>query len=199
MGVNRIDERVRRNVTRLITATGKEIVYRRVSKLAGPDPTPNPPTTGALSVAADAAAGDSQIDLSALSVTGRLIPGDNFVIAGDGTTYTVTNTVSASVSKFSAVQFIPVLAAPATTGTSVAVSFVADLLVMARVYGYGESVMAGTLVQGGDLNVIIPATSISFTPAITDKVIIDGVIKSIISVRPEFAASMAASWHIQAR
>lgn len=60
------------------------------------------------------AKGATSIDLDATSVTGTLVPGDTFVIAGNTQRYAVTNTVTAASNALAGVQFTPGLAvAPA--------------------------------------------------------------------------------------
>lgn len=72
-------------------------------------------STGTLAVnGASFAVGDTTINLDAVSVTGTLVPGDTFVIAGSTQRYAVTNTTTASSNAFAGVTFTPPLvAAPA--------------------------------------------------------------------------------------
>ena len=192
-----IDDRFRARTNRLISRTGKVITYRRITKVAGPNPAINPPSTGSLQAAAIALTGDTTISLTSPSVSGRLVAGDKLIIAG--AVYTLTGAVTAVGNVFPGLAFTPALAADVAAGDAVSVTFSADVLVTARISGFSENMMGGTLVQIGDFNVVIPATQITFTPTIVDKLIIDGTPRSIVSVTPQYAASFPASWRIQAR
>lgn len=66
----------------------------------------------ALQVLGATSAGVSTINLDAVDagVTGTLVPGDTFVIAGNTQRYAVTNTVTASANVFTGVTFVPPLA-----------------------------------------------------------------------------------------
>ena len=192
-----IDDRFRTRTNRLINRTGKVITYRRITKLTGPNPAINPPSTGSLQAAAIALTGATTINLTSPSVSGRLVAGDKLTIAG--AVYTLTSEVVAVANTFTGLTFTPTLAADVAAGDAVLVAFSADVTVTARISGYSENMMGGTLVQIGDFNVVIPATQITFTPTIVDKLIIDGIPRSIVSVTPQYAASLPASWRIQAR
>jgi len=79
-------------------------------------------STGALLVDGATAIDATTINLDAASVTGTLVPGDTFVIAGNTQRYAVTNTVTASGNAFTGVTFTPALAAAAADNASVTVS-----------------------------------------------------------------------------
>ena len=65
----------------------------------------------ALAVVGNTAAGATTITLDAVAVTGTLVPGDTFVIAGNTQRYVVTNTVTAAANAFVGVAISPPLAA----------------------------------------------------------------------------------------
>lgn len=80
-------------------------------------------STGTLAVNGAAfAAGAKTINLDAVAVTGTLVPGDTFVIAGNTQRYVVTNTVTASGNAFTGVTFEPGLAAAPADDAVVTVS-----------------------------------------------------------------------------
>lgn len=79
-------------------------------------------STGALAVNGAAAAGATTINLDAVAVTGTLVPGDTFVIAGNTQRYVVTNTTTAASNAFTGVQFSPALVADAADNAVVTVS-----------------------------------------------------------------------------
>ena len=77
-----------------------------------------------LQVKTAAAAGATTIDLNTTSttvLTGRLAPTNTFKIAGDGTLYTVQNTVTASAQTLTGVQISPALAQAAAANARVTV------------------------------------------------------------------------------
>ena len=192
-----IDDRIRTRLNKLVAKAGKTITYRRVNNLVGPNPAVNPPSTGSLQASAAAIIGATTISLTAPSVSGRLIVGDMLCIGGND--YTITAQSIASGNVFTNVAITPPLLTNVSINDPVNATFVADMQIQARISGYSDNVIAGTLVQMGDLQLIVPATQLSFTPAITDKLIVDGIQKSIITVAPQFAASKPGSWRIQAR
>lgn len=54
-----------------------------------------------------ATVGQTSINVSAVSVTGTVAPGDSFTVAGDTQRYAITNSVTASANQYSAVTFLP--------------------------------------------------------------------------------------------
>lgn len=70
-------------------------------------------STGTLAVNGATTKGATTINLDAGTVTGTLVPGDTFVIAGNTQRYAVTNTVTASGNALTGVQFTPALVADA--------------------------------------------------------------------------------------
>jgi len=79
-------------------------------------------STGTLAVNGTPALGATTINLDAVSVTGTLVPGDTFVIAGNTQRYAITNTVTAGSNAFAAVTFTPGLAAAPSDDAVVTVS-----------------------------------------------------------------------------
>ena len=63
--------------------------------------------------------GATTINLDAASLTGTVVPGDTFVIAGDTQRYAITNTVTAAANAMAGVTFTPGLAAAATDNAAV--------------------------------------------------------------------------------
>lgn len=79
-------------------------------------------STGTLAAVGAFAAGVSTINLDAVSVTGTLVPGDTFSIAGHTQRYAITNTVTAAANAFTGVTFTPALAAAVADNDVVTVS-----------------------------------------------------------------------------
>jgi len=66
-----------------------------------------------LAVVAETAAGATTISFDAGTLTGTVVPGDSFVIAGNTQRYAITNTVTASGNALTGVTFTPALVATA--------------------------------------------------------------------------------------
>lgn len=79
-------------------------------------------STGALAINGTFAKGATTVNLDAVSVTGTLVPGDTFVIAGNTQRYAVTNTVTAATNAFTGVNITPGLAAAPADDAVVTVS-----------------------------------------------------------------------------
>ncbi len=75
--------------------------------------TPGTASTGTLAVNGATAKDATTINLDAGTLTGTVVPGDSFVIAGNSQRYAVTNTVTASGNALTGVTFTPALAAAA--------------------------------------------------------------------------------------
>lgn len=87
-----------------------------------PSHTKGTASTGTLTVNGATAKGATTINLDAGSVTGTLVAGDTFSIAGDSQRYAVTATSTASGNAFTGVTFTPPLAVAAADNAVVTVS-----------------------------------------------------------------------------
>jgi len=79
-------------------------------------------STGTLAVNVAALKGATTMGIDAASVTGTLVPGDTFVIAGNAQRYAITNTVTAATNAFAGVQFTPALVVDAADNAVVTAS-----------------------------------------------------------------------------
>lgn len=79
-------------------------------------------STGSLLLNGAVAVGDTTVNLDAGSVTGTLVAGDTFVIAGNTQRYAVTGTFTASSNAFASVTILPAIVAAAADGTAVTVT-----------------------------------------------------------------------------
>lgn len=68
------------------------------------------------------AVGATTMNVDAATVTGTLVPGDTFVIAGNTQRYAITNTTTAASNAFTGVTFVPGLVAAPGDGAAVTVS-----------------------------------------------------------------------------
>jgi hypothetical protein len=185
------------------TRYGKTITYRRVTTLGTPPAlVTNPCTNGTLQVATTASPGATSIALAAptgSSVQGFLTVGDTLKIGNDTTTYTVTANSIASSNAFAAVPISPPLAQAASSGASVAVTFQADTTLKAWVRSFHLGSIDNNLVRVGDVLVRIAGSSLSSTPVITDFLIINNLVKRVLSVDSGYAATNPGYWDIHAR
>jgi hypothetical protein len=76
-------------------------------------------STDSVLVSGAATAGATTINLDAASLTGTVVPGDTFVIAGNTQRYAITNTVTAASNAMAAVTFTPALVANAADNAAV--------------------------------------------------------------------------------
>ena len=182
---------------------GKTITYRRVTTLGTP-PTlvTNPCTNNALQIGTAASLGATSIAMTApsgSSVAGFLTVGDTLKIGNDPMTYTVTANSIAVSNAFSTVLITPGLAQAASSGASVAVTFQADTSLKAWVRSFHLSSIDNNLIRVGDVLVRIPGSSLSSTPVITDFLIINNLVKRVLSVDSGYAATNPGYWDIHAR
>ena len=75
--------------------------------------------TTAVAVVGTTAKGATTISLDALALTGTVVPGDTFVIAGNTQRYAITNTVTAAGNTLTGVTFTPALVADAADDAAV--------------------------------------------------------------------------------
>lgn len=158
----------------LIAEQGALVTYRRVTTLAGANPAPNPPNVEQLVVNGNTASGASAISFRALILTGRLVGGDWFTIAGDPTGYTVTaQTISPPPAEtLTAVPFTPSLQHTATDGAAVTLGFAADTPnVQGLLTDYPAHLINGLTIVEGDQQLRLLMSALSFRPAVGDLVI----------------------------
>ena len=85
-----------------------------------------------------------------------------------------------------------------TTGPNPTITKV-DTVVTARVTGFPAELINGSAVQATDLQIIVPGEALTIAPTLSDTVVVDGIEKHIISIRPERVGSLVGLWNIQAR
>lgn len=193
------DSRIKSRVKHLARKTGTSIIYRKIDRTSGPNPSVNPATADAAQTVGAASAGASSLTITATALRGYVVPGDRIIISGHPTAYTITNTVTASGNTLTGVTFTPVLASPVSGGTAITFGWLNDTTILARISSKPIFNKGDTLVQDGDLSVIVPALSIAFPPRQVDKLIIAGVAHTIVSSTPGYARNEVAIWTIQAR
>lgn len=84
--------------------------------------TPGTADETTLAVVGETLAGATTIGLDAVALTGTVVPGDTFVIAGNTQRYAITNTVTAAANALVGVTFTPALVATAANNDVVTLS-----------------------------------------------------------------------------
>jgi hypothetical protein len=79
------------------------------------------------------------------------------------------------------------------------VSTSTDTVVKGRILGFPTNLIDGTLIQAADVQVLVPATSLSFVPTTLDQIVIDGRLRKIQSVTPQYVAELPAFYKLHAR
>lgn len=183
---------------RLIGRNPKLVTLRRFTRTLGPNPSVNPMGTSVLTVIS-AVGGDSHLDAQGDDLQGMLLAGDKLVIGG--TTYKVQAKVESDLTgQLLAIVIEPPLAQDYPPDTTVAIIYAADLTVQAAVNGYVRSQQDGDadLVQTNMLLVAISRPALGDQEPTTEwKIVIDGVERTIGTVRPDWAASVA-QWVLEA-
>src|ERR1035437_1532927 len=105
----------------LIYTRGEQVQFIERTTLPGGNAAPNPPIVEGLKVNGAASSGASTISFRATILTGRLIAGDKFLVAGDTTPYTVSAQVISppTVDTLTNVPFTPNLAQNEADGAAV--------------------------------------------------------------------------------
>lgn len=189
----------RRRVNSVLGRIGRSITIRHITQIAGPNPAINPPSTSGLVVDGVQNAGAAILNIRGNMISGRLILGDKLTIAGDGATYTVQAQVIASLNKLASIPISPVLQRSEADGAVITPTFLNEITMLARVASYPQSMINGTVIQQTDLQVILPALPLTFVPSTTDKLIIDGTVRGIANVSPNYSGDQVAFYTIQAR
>lgn len=174
-------------LAQLINVQGGSITYTNVTTLPGTNPAPNPPTAFVLTVDGTTAMGLSAINLKAQILTGRLIIGDQFTIAGDPTVYTVNAQVLSPLATptLPGVSFAPPLAMSETDGSAVALYPKATFSIAALITDFPAILVNGTSIQSKDHKVRLLASSLpaGVIPSIGDLVTLpDGEIQKVIRI-----------------
>ncbi|WP_029313215.1 hypothetical protein [Acidiphilium angustum] len=181
---------------------GSTITLRTVSRGTGPQPFANPPSVEGATIAANAAAGETNIALYAQAASGQLIAGDSVIVNGAAVTVGGNAPASSTFGTapgFPAVPLASPLTMALTAGTPVSFSFGADKTVFTSVSAFPIALGTNADVQIGDLRFTIAANAVAAMPTDTDLVLFNGDILSIVSVTPIYLYGQAIKYQIQAR
>lgn len=193
---------IQKRVANAVKRRGKTITLRRITTSAAPYSLPNPPTMVSPVLDGAHTAGDTTIAIRGSDVRGRLIAGDELKIGA--TSYTVTGTINsrslaAATPGFDAVTISPGLVSNLPDGTAIVPKWLADEELIATIRSYPIRLIDGSLIQARDLWISIGFVDGLERPTETDKLLIDGDIRAIVSSTPAYAGSVIARWDIQAR
>lgn len=180
---------------------GAQITLRHISPGSGPAPLANPPTVEAATIATDAAAGATVIDIAAEAASGQLIAGDSVSIGGIA--YPIAAAAAAALppdpSGFTGVVLGRALTVGATAGAPVSFVFAADETIYATRNPISLALANGEAIRVGDTAVSFSAWRLAQAPADGDLLIIDGQDLTIISVLPVTAFGKVVRYNVQAR
>lgn len=183
-------------------AMSASIVFRKMTNTGGANPAINP-VTGAIAVQTTASAGAATITLTAPVGNWVLLVGDKFTVGGNATVHTITNQVSAASGKFTGVTFTPVLAANATAGAAVTMTWKNDYTVQAVVFPYEDRLIDGTTITVKDQRVYARSVDTSGTtypdPTNLDRLVIDGNARAIGITARVKSGEVTTLWDIQAK
>lgn len=178
---------------------GAAVTWRSV---IGAGATQNPPSIiDPVTVAADAAAGESIISIKSSYAVGVLVAGDVLTIAGASHAVT-TATVTASSNVFSAIGISPALAADVALGDAASLTFSRDVAIKAAVSGYTARELQGGISSGDVRLVLLPSavSALPETPKIGDLVAVPGVgTLRVVNIAPVYAGATIAAYEVQAR
>jgi len=167
---------------------GGRVTYRHITRLAGPDPAPNPARI----------AGPTTFGLRGTAMVGRFIAGDLLRI-GDAILAVAADAVADN--NAATVTITAGLPVGLADGAAVAVEWLnvrAD--VPAEIQGLGERIPDGTLVEMRDLFLTIAAGNLPWPPASGDEVALPGGdIRSVVVAQPIMEEGIAVTWRVQVR
>lgn len=157
--------------------------------LSGSNPAPNPPVAESLVVNGTTIAGASSIGFRASILTGRVIAGDKFTLAGDPLTYVISAQVISptTVDTLSAVPFSPALGQTAPDGTAVTLIPSAAVTVLGLVTQFPPTaMMPGTAILETDRRLRVLAADLgNLVPNVGALVVLsDGTQYGIIALKP---------------
>jgi hypothetical protein len=177
---------------------GGRVTYRHITRLAGPDPAPNPARIAGLVVNGNPLAGATTFGLRGTAMVGRFIAGDLLRI-GDAILAVAADAVADN--NAATVTITAGLPVGLADGAAVAVEWLnvrAD--VPAEIQGLGERIPDGTLVEMRDLFLTIAAGNLPWPPASGDEVALPGGdIRSVVVAQPIMEEGIAVTWRVQVR
>lgn len=181
----------------------KLVTFRHLVTIAGPNPALNP-FTGTVTVGTSITAGSTAITLNAPTVGNYFLEvGDSLVVGSSSIASVVQARCSGAAGKFTGVQVLPGVTTTSSAGAAVVITFTNDYSVEASVSAYPAALIDGTVVNMKDLRVFTKITDTSARtlpePQPTDKLLIDGVVRTIGVVLPHYVGSNQIMWEVQGK
>lgn len=189
----------------MIANAGQQIQLVKRTTLPGANPAPNPPLYENLVADGAFLNGTGSINFRATLLTGRLIAGDQFVIAGDPTTYTVTGQVISptTTDALTNVPFTPALAQNVANGAAVMIIPSAVYSLSALLAHFRPDIFAaGTNILETDEQVRFLKRSLpsGIIPVAGDIVLLSGGEKrNIVTVKPVGIRDAVYAYYLHVR
>lgn len=190
-------------LAQLIKVQGGTVSYTNVTSLTNQqNPGVNPPTVMNLVVNGLTTSGLGLINFRAAILTGRLVAGDKFTIAGDPTVYTLTADALSPLTgpTLTGVAFTPVLTTTEADGAAVSLTFSAQYNVQALITDFPAYLINGTSIQSKDHKIRALASAFAQNPVIGDAVQLpSGEIQKVIRTMHMELQGVHYGWSLQVR
>jgi hypothetical protein len=189
----------RRRAAQMMRLRPVWITYRRITRLDGPYAAQNPPRVqGALAVSGGQEAGAATLAIRAARLQGRVVPGDQLILAG--VTYLVTGQVADTGTNVIIAPIAPALAAPASDGAAVTARWAGERRIPARQQDYGQRLIDGQMILVGDQKITLAAQDLAADPAPQDQVTLpDGTLLTVVAAFPARLDGEPITWDLQVR
>ena len=176
-----------------------DVVLRAVTRLAGRDPSPNPPrVTGALTVSGAHSAGAVTLKLAAPGLSGRVVAGDRFTV-GAVTVQASAQAIDAGDDTLTVALAVP-LPSPFAAGAAVAPVWAADVRKRAEMAPYPVRLVDNQLTFARDLRAVVSATGLLLPPQPQWRFIMpDGEERTTETVQAQLAGGEPVSYVLQVR
>jgi len=114
---------------------------------------------------------------------------------------TMQATADRLIQKFgNTATFKDVVTQPYTPSTGEAVVTTTDVsIVVAGPIGMNPKLVDGDMIQAGDAMVTVASKDVTFTPEVTERLVILGDTWTIVSVQPMTAQDVVIAWRLQVR
>ncbi len=185
-----------------LARNGAPVVFRRQVKSAGLAGLINPPRLQDPVLGADAAAGDTTVQIAATSASGRLAAGDKIDLGGGFLLLVGADTAArppTGPAGFAAVPVSPGVPRAVPAGTPVAFVFTADMPTFGRIAAFPRRLVDGERIRSRDLNLIVSAWQLGEIVPGAWSVFVNGREMSVEDATPSYEGGEIVSWSVQAR
>jgi len=173
------------------------ITYRRVQRLQGLDPAPNPPRLSGLVANGAQAQGATTLLVRGTTLVGRFVAGDRLFV-GMAVLTASGNAVAAS--NAAAIPITAPLPANIADGAEISVQWANDVQISAEITALGKRIPDGRLIQSTDLFLTFAAGLLPWPPSNGDRVFLPGGdIREVVVVTPVLVDGVPISYRLQVR